>query len=85
MKRIISALAVVAIVSSALAFAPKKGGVFCIATTSGGACSVRTGLTEINNGTTGFVRFKYTAWNGNETTCQNAGTNCNTQVTFYNE
>lgn len=83
MKRIISAIAVVAIVTSALAFAPKKGGQYCAANTSGGTCNIISGVTELGT-TGGFTRFKFAAWNGVANTCTGSP-NCTTQTTFYNE
>lgn len=83
MKRIISVIAIIAIVSSALAFTSKKCGVFCAAATSGGSCNIISGVTEVNNGTSGFTRYKNCNWNGSSSTC--TGPVCTTQTTFYNE
>lgn len=87
MKRIFSAIAVIAIVSSALAFAPsKKGGTFCAATTSGGLCQIINGKTEINNGKTSATYYKYNAWDGQSSNCPlTTPSPCTTQVVFYNE
>lgn len=83
MKRVLSACAVVAIVSSALAFAPTKGGSFCASLVQNAGCAVVNGKTELNNGKPGTVYYKDNAWNGNSANC--SATQCSTQVTFYPE
>lgn len=84
MKRILSAVAVVAIVSGALAFAPaKKGGTFCAAFTLNGSCTLVNGKTEIDNGKSHATYFKYNAWDGQASNCITG--RCETQVELYNE
>lgn len=85
MKRIIAAIGVVAIVSSALAFNTNKlGGVYCASinfpTSQGGTCAVITDVTEKANGT-GTTYYKFPTWNGLSSSC--TGNNCNTQTTLY--
>lgn len=84
MKRIIAAIAVVAVVSSALAFNTKKFGAYCVANTSGGSCNVLSSVTEINTGKTQFSKFVYTAWDGTTPNCINS-TSCTTPITLYAE
>jgi hypothetical protein len=85
MKRIFSAIAIIAIVSSALAFAPaKKGGIYCASSFSGIGCTVIIGKTEMNNGNPIFgIYYKDNAWGGGS--CPASGSNCTTPTVLFSE
>lgn len=85
MKRVFSAIAVIAIVCSALAFAPaKKGGQYCASLTQNFGCAPVPGKTELSNSIPGSqTYFKYSAWNGTAGDCQSD--RCPTQTILYIE
>lgn len=83
MNRVLSAFAILLIVSSALAFRPTKGGTFCVSDYIGGPCYVIFGKTEINNGMPPILRYKYNNWDGTLASC--SGGVCPTPVNLYNE
>jgi len=65
MKRMISAIAVIAIVSSALAFKPNFVRKFCASQTPNSGCSVI--FKKIGSGTNNF--FEYHIWDGTDANC----------------
>jgi hypothetical protein len=85
MKRVLSAIVIIAIVSSALAFAPaNKGGIYCASLISGMGCTVITGKTEMNNGNPIFgIYYKDNAFIN--TTCPAPNSNCTSITVLFNE
>lgn len=83
MKRIFSAVFLIAAVYSCLAFAPKKCCAYCASVFSNFGCSIIIGKTELPNGNPGTFFYKYNDCNGTFADCNSS--RCQTPTFLYNE